>query len=76
MGFGWGSPLAVSWLMLGLALVLSVALTLRLRTPSYPIAVGWALVGIVVANGASLFGIAAGLGAAALLGLALRQIRA
>jgi hypothetical protein len=76
MGYGWGSPLAVSWIMLVLALVLSVALTLRLRTPSYPIAVAWALAGIVAANGASVFGIAAGLGAAALLGLALRQIRA
>jgi len=34
------------------------------------------LVGVVVTNGVSVFGIAAGLGAAALLGLALRQIRA
>jgi len=76
MGYGLGSPVAVSWVLLLVALGLSVALSLRLRLPSYPIAVAWALVGVVVTNGVSVFGIAAGLGAAALLGLALRQIRA
>jgi hypothetical protein len=76
MGHGLGSPMAISWIALLLALALAVTLTLRLRVPTYPIAVAWALVGIVVANGLTAFGIAAGLGAAALLGLALRQARA
>lgn len=75
MGYGIGSPIAVSWVMLLLAILLSAPLTLRLRTPTYPIAVAWALVGIVVANGATALGLAAGLGAAALLFLAVRQAR-
>ncbi|PWK61002.1 tryptophan-rich sensory protein [Roseicyclus mahoneyensis] len=76
MGYGWGSPAAVSWVMLLIALALAVALTLRLRTPTYPLAVGWALIGVLATNGATAFGIAAGLGAAAMLALAARQIRA
>jgi len=75
MGYGWGSPTTISWLMLVIALTLSVVLTLRLRTPSYPIAVAWALIGILAANGATPFGIASALGAAAVSALALRQIR-
>lgn len=76
IGYGVGSPAAVSWAMLALALILSVTLAMRLRTPAYPLAVAWALVGIVVTNGATALGIAAGLGAAALLALAVRDIRA
>jgi len=76
IGHGVASPAAVSWSMLVLALLLAVALTLRLRTPTYPIAVAWALVGIVVTNGASALGIAAGLGALGLLALAVTQARA
>lgn len=76
MGYGFGGPVAISWVMLIVALALAVALTLRLRTPTYPLAVGWALVGILAANGATAFGTAAALGAAALFALALRQIRA
>lgn len=76
MGHGWGSPATLSWVMLAVALGLSVVLTLRLRVITYPLAVAWALLGILAANGATAFGIAAALGAAALLALALRQMRA
>jgi hypothetical protein len=62
--------------MLGVALALSVLLSLRLRTPTYPIAVAWALVGILAANGGTAFGLAAGIGALILLALGLRQLRA
>ena len=75
MGYGLGGQVTLSWVMLVVALVLSVTLTLRLRVITYPIAVAWALVGITVANGLSVFGLAAGLGALALLALAFRQSR-
>lgn len=76
MGYGWGSPAAISWVMLLIALALSVTLTLRLRTATYPLAVAWALLGILAANGATAFGLAAAMGAAALGALAFRQFRA
>ena len=76
IGHGMGPEMAISWIMLLAALLLAVALTRALRVVSYPIAVAWALVGVVAANGASAFGIAAGLGALVLLALALRQARA
>jgi hypothetical protein len=76
MGYGLGDQIVTSWIMLLVALALSVALTLRLAVPTYPIAVAWALAGIVAANGVTLFGAAAGLGAVALLALALKQARA
>lgn len=75
MGHGMGSEMAISWIMLLVALALALVLALRLRVPTYPIAVAWALVGVVATNGPSLFGIAAGLGALALLMLAWRQAR-
>jgi len=76
MGYGWGGQMMLSWIMLLVALALALALTLRLRVPTYPIAVAWALVGVVAANGLSAFGIAAGLGALVLLAFALRHARA
>lgn len=76
MGYGIGSEAVLSWIMLLAALAIALPLALRLRIASYPIAVAWALVGIVVANGLEPFGIAAGLGAAALGALGLRQITA
>lgn len=78
MGHGLAGPVAVSWAGLALALALAVPLTLRLRIPSYPVAVAWALIGVVAANAAALpvFAGAAGLGAAGLLWLALGQLRA
>ncbi|MBF9047661.1 hypothetical protein LSUCC0031_11100 [Rhodobacterales bacterium LSUCC0031] len=76
MGYGLGSQTSLSWIMLLAALGIALPLALRLRVASYPIAVAWALIGIVAANGFGPFGIAAGLGAAALLTLALRQITA
>ncbi|WP_439138909.1 hypothetical protein [Roseicyclus sp.] len=75
MGYGLGSEMAISWLMLLVALLMALALTRRLRIVSYPIAVAWALVGVLAANGLTPFGAAAALGALALLGLALRQTR-
>lgn len=78
MGYGLASPVAISWAGLALALAIALPLTRRLRVPTYPIAVGWALVGVVVANAATLpaFAAAAGLGAALLLWLAVTQARA
>jgi hypothetical protein len=75
IGYGLGGEMTISWIMLVVALLLAVTLTRHLHIPSYPIAVAWALVGILAANGPTLFGIAAGAGAAVLLALALRQIR-
>jgi hypothetical protein len=76
IGHGLGSERTVSWIMLVVALLLAAGLTQRLHVASYPIAVAWALVGVVAANGASAFGIAAGLGALVLLGFAVRLARA
>jgi hypothetical protein len=78
MGHGLGGETALSWAGLALALAIAVPLTLRLRVPTYPIAVAWALIGIVAANATTapaLAGAAAG-GAAGLLWLALKQARA
>lgn len=78
MGYGLASPAVISWAGLALALAIALPLTRHLRVPTYPIAVGWALVGVVVANAATLpvFATAAGLGAAVLLWLAVTQARA
>lgn len=78
MGYGLASPPVISWAGLALALAIALPLTRHLRVPTYPIAVGWALVGVVVANTATLpvFAAAAGLGAAVLLWLAVTQARA
>ena len=75
MGYGWGSPVTLSWVMLAMALVLAILLTLRLAVITYPIAVAWALIGVVVANGPTAFGIAAAVGALVLGALAMRQNR-
>jgi hypothetical protein len=79
MGYGLGSPAALSWAALLLALGLSVWLGLRLgaAAPTYPLAVAWALVGVVAANAAAapLFAAAAGGGALALGWLAWRGVR-
>ncbi|MBF9058542.1 hypothetical protein HKCCSP123_05040 [Rhodobacterales bacterium HKCCSP123] len=78
MGYGLGSPVAISWAGLALALAIAVPLARRLRVPTYPIAVAWALFGVVVANAATLtaFAVVAGIGAAGLLWLAMTQARA
>ena len=74
MGYGLGGTVLLSWAGLVLALLLALPLTLKLRTPTYPAAVAWALVGIVVANASSapIFAGAAALGALGLAWLALR----
>jgi hypothetical protein len=41
---------ALSWAGLALALILAITITRALRVPSYPLAVAWALAGIVAAN--------------------------
>jgi len=77
MGYGLASPVAISWAGLALALALALPLTLRLRVPTYPIAVAWALLGVVVENAATLpvLTTTAALGAAGLLWLGVRQMR-
>lgn len=77
IGHGLGSEAAISWLALAAALALSAALTLRLRTVTYPVAVAWALAGVVAANvsAAPTFAAAAALGAVLLLALMARGLR-
>lgn len=72
MGYGLVSPALGSWIALALALALAAAVTARGSVLSYPAAVAWALVGIVVANlaGNTIFALAAALGALALAWLA------
>lgn len=53
IGYGLGDEATISWIALVLALIIAVVLTVMLRTPTYPIAVGWALIGVVAANFAS-----------------------
>lgn len=77
MGHDILSPLNASWLCLALALAISVPLSQRFRIPTYPFAVGWALIGVTVANASefpALAGVAAG-GAAAMGWLALKTLR-
>lgn len=78
MGHDLGSPVAISWAGLLLALVIAVPLALRLRVATYPIAVAWALVGVVVQNATSLplLAVAAAAGAAGLVWVAATQLRA
>jgi hypothetical protein len=76
-GYGLGGAPVLSWAGLALALLIAIGTTLRLRVPSYPLAVGWALAGIVAAN----FGTATAFAGAALGGalgmawLALKVLR-
>lgn len=78
MGHNLASPMLASWLGLLLAFGLSLWLTLKIRVMTYPLAVAWALIGVVVANITTtpVFAIAAGLGALPLLWLSLRLSRA
>lgn len=76
-GYGLGSAGVLSWAGLVLALLIAAAAAVRLRVATYPLAVGWALAGVLVANlGPALpFALAAGLGALAMLALAARDFR-
>jgi hypothetical protein len=49
-GYGLGSTTTLSWVGVALALLIAVTMTQRLRVPTYPLAVAWALAGIVAAN--------------------------
>jgi len=74
MGYGLGSPVAITWMALLLALAIAVYVTLRLMNPAYAIAVAWALSGIVAVNmdsNPAIAGIAGG-GAAGLIWLIWR----
>ena len=77
MGWGLGDPLVLSWVGLALALCLALWLTQHLGVVTYPIAVAWALIGIVVANvgTAPAFAGAALGGAIGVLWFAVRTMR-
>jgi len=76
-GYGFGSATMLSWAGLILALLIAAPLTQRLQTTTYPLAVAWALTGIVAANAseALAFAIATALGALVILALALKTWR-
>jgi hypothetical protein len=52
-GYGLGSETALGWAGLVLALVIAVPLARALRTPTYTIALAWALAGVIAANATS-----------------------
>jgi hypothetical protein len=77
MGHNILSPLVASWACLALALAIAVPISQRSRIPTYPIAIAWALIGVVVQNATlypALAGAAAG-GAAGMAWLALKTLR-
>jgi len=77
MGYGLLSPLVASWAGLALAIAIAIPLTQRFRIPTYPLAIAWALIGVVMANASlhpAFAGGAAG-GAAGMLWLALKHWR-
>jgi hypothetical protein len=77
-GYGLGGAMTLSWAGLVLALVLATVVALGRAAPTYPLAVGWALAGVAVANlaPAPVFAAAAGAGLLAMLWLTLRDVRA
>jgi hypothetical protein len=50
VGYGLGSVTVLSWIGVALALIIAVTMTQGLPVPTYPLAVAWALAGIVAAN--------------------------
>jgi hypothetical protein len=76
-GYGWGSVTVMSWIGVGLALVIAITVAQSVRVPTYPLAVAWALAGIVAANGTDLpafSGVALG-GVLGMLWLAAKVLR-
>lgn len=71
-GYGIG-PAQLGWAYIGIvgALIVTTAVLRAVACPAYGLAVVWALVGIIVANGTAQLGVSllAGAGAVALLGL-------
>jgi hypothetical protein len=49
-GYGLGSTTTLSWVGVAIALIMAITITQSLRVPTYPLAVAWALAGIVAAN--------------------------
>jgi hypothetical protein len=76
-GYGMGSVTTLSWIGVAIALLLAITITQNLRVPSYPLAVAWALAGIVAANatGAPAFAGAAMGGVLGMLWLMLKVLR-
>lgn len=76
-GYGLGSATTLSWAGLVLALAIALAVTGRVGAPTYPIAVAWALAGVVAANAsdATAFAGAALCGLLGLLWLAAKALR-
>jgi hypothetical protein len=67
----------MSWIGVGLALVIAITVAQSVRVPTYPLAVAWALAGIVAANGTDLpafSGVALG-GVLGMLWLAAKVLR-
>ncbi|MCU4654867.1 hypothetical protein N8I71_18675 [Roseibacterium sp. SDUM158016] len=76
-GYGIASVQVSGWACLLLALLIAVTATQRLRVPTYPLAVAWALSGIVAANALSapaFAGVALG-GVLGMVWLALKVLR-
>jgi hypothetical protein len=76
-GYGLGSETALGWAGLVLALVIAVPLARALQTPTYTIAIAWALAGVIAANttSAPAFAGAALGGVLGMLWLTLRTLR-
>jgi len=60
MGYNILSPMLASWVCLALALVIAVPLSRRFAVPTYPLAIGWALIGVTVQNASLYPALAAG----------------
>jgi hypothetical protein len=77
-GYGFGPSGLLSWAGLALALALAVAVAMRDVPATYPLAVAWALAGIVVANVAVawVFAAVAAVGALAMIWLTVSATRA
>lgn len=75
-GYGLLPEMAAAVIMILAATCLAVVVQLRLdRAPTYGLAVIWALVAIIVQNGANIVAVLAGLGIAAMIWPTLRAVR-
>jgi hypothetical protein len=76
-GYGLGSVTVLSWIGVALRLIIAITMTQGLRVPTYPLAVAWALAGIVAANATeapAFAGVALG-GVLGMLWLMLKVLR-
>jgi len=76
-GYGIGGAATLSWVGLVLALLIAVAVSQRFGVPTYPLAVAWALAGIVATNlpAAPVFAGIAAVGALVMLWLMVKALR-